>query len=186
MTNNPKNVRNMGVARPDAAAPVAMTKAAMARSRSPLKTTRAALSSGTRSLNSAISWRIAANSAATAAGIASFVPSWSCRATVTLLDCSTLIRLSSNMTCVDMYYIGGLAINQSLRFVITPQPAQADGQDRAPVPVAVKSESPLEFEIVAGERQRFGHLLVRQRPIAVRIVQIVLAILQKDADWFLR
>src|SRR5262245_54781639 len=46
--------------------------------------------------------------------------------------------------------------------------------------------SPLEFEIVFGESQRFGHLLVGQGPIAMLIVQIVFAVLQEDADWLLR
>src|SRR5262252_10980482 len=74
----------------------------------------------------------------------------------------------------------------SLRFIILPQPAQAVWQNRAPVPVTVEAVPPFEFEIVLGVSQRFGHLLVGQGPIAMLIVQIVFAVLQEDADRFLR
>src|SRR5262249_31808223 len=75
---------------------------------------------------------------------------------------------------------------RTLRFVILPQPTQAVWQNRAPVPITVEAVSPLEFEIVLGESQRFGHLLVGQWPIAMLIVQIVFAVLQEDADRLLR
>src|SRR2546426_11287216 len=43
----------------------------------------------------------------------------------------------------------------------------------------------LEFVIVTHELQRRGHLLVRQRPVAVQVVEVFGAVLQKDANWFL-
>ena len=39
-----------------------------------------------------------------------------------------------------------------------------------------------ELEIVTGKRQRAGHRLVRQRPVAVEIVEIISAVLQKHAQ----
>ena len=66
----------------------------------------------------------------------------------------------------------------------TPEPAEGIGQDRAAVLSAVAAGAEHELEIVAHERQRAGHLLVRQRPVAVEVVQVVRAVLQEDADRF--
>src|SRR3569832_1204156 len=42
----------------------------------------------------------------------------------------------------------------------------------------------LELVVIAGERERFGQRLIRERPVSVRVVQIVLAILQEHANRF--
>ena len=49
----------------------------------------------------------------------------------------------------------------------------------------MKPVAPFKLEIISGKGQRFGQRLIRQRPIAVGIVQIVRAVLKKDADRFL-
>ena len=43
----------------------------------------------------------------------------------------------------------------------------------------------LEFVIVTHELQRRGHLLVRQRPVAVQVVEVFGAVLQENANRFL-
>src|SRR5581483_2253961 len=73
-----------------------------------------------------------------------------------------------------------------LRLIVPPQPAQRIRQYRPSVPVAVKAVPPLEFVIVTGKRERLRHLLIRERPVTVRVIQIVRAVLQKHADRFRR
>jgi len=66
--------------------------------------------------------------------------------------------------------------------VVSPEPAQRIGQDGAAVVGAVEAVTTDELVVVAREGQRLRQRLVRQRPVAVVVVQIVLAILQEDAD----
>src|SRR5262245_12471973 len=54
------------------------------------------------------------------------------------------------------------------------------------MPVAVEAVSPFKFIFIFSEGQGFGHGLVGQGPIAMLVIQIVLAVLQEDADRFLR
>src|SRR6476620_10513866 len=63
-----------------------------------------------------------------------------------------------------------------------PQPAQRVRQDRAAVTIAVEALPDLEAVVVPRKRQRFREGLVGERPVAVRVVQIVRAILQEHAD----
>src|SRR5207244_1494737 len=69
--------------------------------------------------------------------------------------------------------------------IIPPQPAQRIGQDRAAVFGVVAFAAELELVVVTHEFQRGGHLLIRQRPVSMKIVEVVRAVLQKDADRFL-
>ena len=48
--------------------------------------------------------------------------------------------------------------------------------------VRVRADAELELVVVALELQRRRHLLVGQRPVAVRVVEIVAAVLQEDAE----
>src|SRR5262245_57664244 len=70
--------------------------------------------------------------------------------------------------------------------IIAPEPAQRVRQHRATVPVAVKPLAVLEAVIVARIRQRLRERLVCQRPVSVRVVQIVGAVLEEHADRLLR
>ena len=58
--------------------------------------------------------------------------------------------------------------------------ASPAGSRRRACRVAAVAE--VELVVVAGELQRGGHLLVRQRPVAVEVVEVVRAVLQEDAD----
>ena len=46
----------------------------------------------------------------------------------------------------------------------------------------MSSVAELEFVIVAGEFERRRHFLIRQRPAAMQVVQVVRSILQKDSN----
>ena len=50
------------------------------------------------------------------------------------------------------------------------------------MPVAVEPIAEDELVIVTSERERFGHLLVGERPVAVGVIQIIGTVLKKDAD----
>src|SRR2546423_2645107 len=69
--------------------------------------------------------------------------------------------------------------------IITPKPAQRIRKDCAAMFSIVTAIAKLEFVIVAGEFQRGGHFLVRQRPIAMEVIEVIRSILEKNADWFL-
>src|SRR5437868_4819303 len=69
------------------------------------------------------------------------------------------------------------------RAVVSPQPTKRLRQDRAAVLAVVPAVAVLETVIVLGKFQGGSHLLVRQRPIAVRVIQIARSILHEDADW---
>src|SRR5215831_10978842 len=73
-----------------------------------------------------------------------------------------------------------------LRLIPAPEPPQRVGQDRAAVAVAEEPLAVLEAVVVAGERERFGEREVRERPVAVRVVEIVRAVLKEDANRLLR
>src|SRR5687767_11942310 len=66
--------------------------------------------------------------------------------------------------------------------LLAPEPAQRVGKDRAAVFSTVPAVAEDELMIVAGELQRRGHFLVRERPVAVQIIEIIRAILQEDAE----
>src|SRR5439155_16515945 len=66
--------------------------------------------------------------------------------------------------------------------IIAPQPPQRLGQNSAAVLAVVAFGAELEFVVVTHELQRRRHLLVRQRPVPVQIVQVVRAVLQKHSD----
>ena len=66
--------------------------------------------------------------------------------------------------------------------VVAPEPAERVGQDGAAVLVAVEALAEDEFVVVPGERERLGHLLVGQGPVAVVVVEVVGAVLEEDAD----
>src|SRR5690606_3483207 len=63
-----------------------------------------------------------------------------------------------------------------------PQPAQRVGQDRAAVHAAMAAGSADKLVVVLFKLQCFRHLLVREPPVAVFVVDVVLAILQEDAE----
>ncbi len=63
-----------------------------------------------------------------------------------------------------------------------PQPAKRVGQDGAAVLPVVRSVSEDEAVIIASEGERAGHLLVRERPVAVQVVQVVRTVLQENSD----
>src|SRR5207248_3840303 len=71
-------------------------------------------------------------------------------------------------------------------FTTPPQPAQRFGQDSATVLAGVALGAEVELVIVALELQRQGHLLVRQRPVAMFVVEVLRPRLQEDANRLLR
>src|SRR5262249_1555420 len=72
--------------------------------------------------------------------------------------------------------------NTLLPDLVAPQPAQRLRQDGAAVLAVVAAVAHHELVVVLHELQRRGHLLVRQRPVAVQVVEVVLAVLEEDAD----
>src|SRR5258706_890735 len=75
-----------------------------------------------------------------------------------------------------------------LRYLLfcPPQPAQRIRQDRAAVFTIVSAGTVLKLVIVAGKLQRERHVLIRQRPTAVLVIEIAGAVLQKHTDWLHR
>src|SRR5262245_55188864 len=69
---------------------------------------------------------------------------------------------------------------------VAPQPAERLGQERAAVLVRVGAVAELEAVVVAAELARRRHLLVRERPVPVLVVEVVRAVLQEDAHRPLR
>ena len=63
-----------------------------------------------------------------------------------------------------------------------PQPAERVGQDRPAVLAAVLAGAADELVVVVFEFQGRRHLLIGQPPVAELVVQIVAAVLKKDAD----
>src|SRR5262245_49263312 len=63
-----------------------------------------------------------------------------------------------------------------------PQPAERLGQDGATMFAIVLAVAVLELVVVLGPFQGGSHLLVGQRPVAVEVVQVIGAVLQKDTD----
>jgi len=68
---------------------------------------------------------------------------------------------------------------------IPPEPTERIGQQRAAMFAVVPAVAELEFVIVAHEFQAGGHLLVRQWPVAVEVVEIICSVLKKNADGLL-
>src|SRR5579872_6591499 len=66
--------------------------------------------------------------------------------------------------------------------IIPPQPSERLRKDRLPLARAVETVTEDELVIVAGKRERLRHLLRREGPVAVVVIEIVLAILKEDAD----
>ena len=62
----------------------------------------------------------------------------------------------------------------------SPNPAEGVGKKSAPVLDAVASVGGDEFVIVFGEGEGLGHLLVREPPIAVGVVEVVASVLKPD------
>src|SRR6266540_1950140 len=63
----------------------------------------------------------------------------------------------------------------------SPQPAQRLRQYRAPVLVGVAAVPELEPVVVAAELEGGRHLLVRERPVAEAVVQVVRSVLEENA-----
>src|ERR1051325_3552439 len=74
----------------------------------------------------------------------------------------------------------------SLRLPIPPQPSERVWQDGAALGAAVETVAEDELVVVAGEREGFGERLVRERPVAVVVVQVVGAVLEEHANIALR
>src|SRR5699024_8152949 len=56
--------------------------------------------------------------------------------------------------------------------VFAPEPAERIGQDRAAVNTAMAAFAEFELVVVLGKLQCRGHLLIRERPVTVQIVEI--------------
>src|SRR6185312_10031431 len=65
-----------------------------------------------------------------------------------------------------------------LGLVVSPEPAERVGKDCPAVAVVVEPLAVDELEVVVLECQRLGHLLIRQGPVAVNVVEVVGAILE--------
>ena len=72
-----------------------------------------------------------------------------------------------------------------LLHVIRPKPPQRIGQDRAAVLQVVLAFAVNELVIPAHEIQRRRHLLIGQRPVAVRVVEVISTGLQEHLHRFL-
>src|SRR5262245_56401758 len=68
------------------------------------------------------------------------------------------------------------------RLLDAPQPAERVGEEGAPVFAVVPAVPEFEAVIVIGESQGGGHVLIRNRPAPVDVIQVTRAILQEDAD----
>src|SRR5207249_789497 len=67
-----------------------------------------------------------------------------------------------------------------------PEPAERIGQDSAAMSVAVKAVAEDEVAVVSLIAQRRRHAQIGERPVAMLVVQVVLAVLQEDADRLVR
>src|SRR5205085_10533833 len=69
-----------------------------------------------------------------------------------------------------------------LRLVISPQPPHRVRQNGPAVFAVVAFGAPVGFVVVFGELQRRRHLLIRQEPVAMDVIQVVAAVLEENAD----
>src|SRR5436309_13919638 len=65
---------------------------------------------------------------------------------------------------------------------VAPEPAQRIRQEGAPAPVAVEPPAEDELVVLPPQLQGLGHLLLRQRPVAVPVPEMVCAVPQYYAD----
>src|SRR5436309_9199335 len=101
---------------------------------------------------------------------------------MTILNSRTGCYLLSNFISSRIFCLLGFGTDTG---IVAPEPAQRLRQNRAPMFAVVAFSAEVELVIVAAELQRSRHFLVGQRPVAMQVVEVLLAILQEDADWFL-
>src|SRR5437764_5308249 len=70
--------------------------------------------------------------------------------------------------------------------LIAPKPAQGIGKSRSAMFSVVAAIAKFELVVVSGKFERRSHLLIRQRPTPMQVIQIIRAILQKYANRLFR
>src|SRR6266487_1233574 len=65
--------------------------------------------------------------------------------------------------------------------IVAPEPTQRIRENGPAVAIAVEAVPVLEPVVVPGVRQGLRQRLIGERPVAVRVVEIVFAVLQEDA-----
>src|SRR5438045_1847693 len=69
--------------------------------------------------------------------------------------------------------------------MIPPQPPERIRQHGGLVGVGMRTDTADELLVVALEHQRFFHLKIRQPPVAGLVIEVVLPVLETDANLFL-
>src|SRR4029078_7961150 len=65
---------------------------------------------------------------------------------------------------------------------VPPEPAQGVGKDRSPVLWRMATVTKLELIVISRELQRRSHVLVRKRPVPVKVIEVVCAVLQEYSE----